>query len=114
MSTVTTENLEAQRDGLNRLLRGYRALINSPDTDPVQKQELNEGIINNTLDLDNVNAILAAIKKAVDDGTFDPKREIASEEVIAALKRLSDDVALVPLDFESPQPLADKITLTVT
>lgn len=113
MSTVSTEDLEAQRDGLNRLLRGYRALINSPDTDQTAKNELNEGIINNTRDLNNVEAILAAINKAINEGTFDPKKEIASEEVIAALKRLADDVLLVPADFIMPTVLADSLNVTV-
>ena len=113
MTTVSTDDLEARRDGIGRLLRGYRALIASPDTELLEKQELNEGIINNTRDLDNVNAILSAIQRAVDDGTFDPKREVASEEVIAALKRLSDDVSLVPLDFEAPKPLSDSLTVSV-
>jgi hypothetical protein len=113
MATVSTEDLEAQRDGLNRLLRGYRALINSPDTDQTAKNELNEGIANNTRDLNNVEAILATINKAINDGTFAPKKEIASEEVIAALKRLADDVLLVPADFEMPTVLADNLNVTV-
>ena len=113
MATVSTEDLEAQRDGLNRLLRGYRALINSPDTDQATKVELNEGIINNTRDLNNVEAILAAINKAITDGTFSPKKEIAPEEVIAALKRIADDVQLVPSDFEMPTVLADTLNVSV-
>ena len=111
---LDTDELESRRDGLNRLLRGYRALISSPDTAQEVKNELNEGISNSTAELNAVLAVLADIATLIATGYPDHEKEQASQAVIDALKDLADDVALVPLDFASPAVLADKLDITVT
>lgn len=110
---IDTGELTSRRDGLNRLLRGYRALISSPDTVQEVKNELNEGIINSIAERDAVAAVLAAIDALVATGYPDHAKEQASQAVIDALADLAADVALVPLDFASPALLADNLDITV-
>ena len=110
---LDTDELESRRDGLDRLLRGYRALISSPDTAQEAKNELNEGIMNSTAELNAVLAVLAAIAALVATDYPGHAKEQASQAVIDALKSLADDVALVPLDFESPGLLADTLAVDV-
>lgn len=110
---IDTEELTSRRDGLNRLLRGYRALISSPDAAQDAKNELNEGIINSTAELNAVLAVLATIDALVGTGYPDHEKEQASQAVIDALADLAADVALVPKDFASPALLADNLDITV-
>lgn len=110
---IDTGELTSRRDGLNRLLRGYRALISSPDTVQEVKNELNEGIINSIAERDAVAAVLAAIDALVLTGYPGHEKEQASQAVIDALADLAADVALVPLDFASPALLADKLDVAI-
>jgi ribonuclease HI len=104
---IDTDELTQREEGLKRLLRGYRALFFSPDTNPDEKQELQEGITKNEAELAAVQKVLAALSALASLGYPDHTKETASQTIIDALKRLADDVALAPKDFAEPTLLAD-------
>lgn len=112
---IDTSTLDLDKAAFERILRGYRVLQSSSQaqSDPDLAKEINEGIANNERDLANTNAILASVAKWESDGTPLYKREIASQSVIDALKRIADEVALVPLDFETPELLSNGGTIIV-
>jgi len=107
---IDTDSLEDDKSGFERILRGYRTALASPNAqgNPELLAELQEGIANNQRDLDNTNAILAAVAKWDGDGTPLHEKEVASQTVINLIKALADELALVPGDFTpKPEILAD-------
>jgi hypothetical protein len=110
---IDTDELSSREDGLKRLLRGFRALFFSPDTTAVEKQELQEEINKNEAELVAVQNVLSSLSVLVDLGYPDHIKGTASQAVIDALKRLADDVALVPKDFAEPVMLSDGGSIVV-
>lgn len=115
MTTINTDQLDADSEGFKRLLRGLKTLLASPSIQDNAEllAELREAIANNERDLENTEAILNAVSKWELDETPLHHKEIASQTIIDAIKQLADDVALVPGDFMPPDLLADAATATV-
>lgn len=110
---VDTDELLDRKSGLLSLLVGYRALLASPDATAEEKAELAEGIAKNEKELALVGAALAALMALADNGYPDHVLEEASPAIIDALKKLVDDIGLVPKDFKAPVLLADGGTVVV-
>lgn len=110
---IDTDELSSREEGLKRLLRGFRTLLSSPDTTPEEKSELQEDMNKNEIELAAVQKVLADLSNLVDLGYPSHIKGTASQAIIDALKRLADDVALVPKDFAGPVVLADGGTVAV-
>lgn len=114
MATVDTDVLIARREAALRLLVGFRTLQTSPDSGIEEDAELAEAITNAELVVSDANNMLQSIQNATNNGFFVPKKEIASREVIAKLKKLSESVTLAVNDFEEPDLSADRLDVTVS
>ena len=113
MATVDTDVLIARREAALRLLVGFRTLQTSPDSGADEDAELAEAINNAELIVADANRILVSIEIATNNGFFMPKKEVASREVIAKLKKLSESVVLAVNDFQEPDLSADRLDVTV-
>lgn len=114
MATVDTDVLIARREAAERLLVGFRTLQTSPDSGPDEDAELAEAITNAELVISDANAMLQSIQNATINGFFVPKKEVASPDVIAKLKKLSESVILAVNDFQEPDLIADTLVVTVS
>ena len=108
---IDTDALQAQKEGLERLLIGYRTVIASPDTTPFEKEEAQQGMTDNTSEWQRTTTLLDAATVYFDNGGH--KKQQAPKAVIDALKRLSDNVSLVVGDFEEPVLTADSGTIVL-
>lgn len=111
---IDTDKLQEQVTGLARIEVGYRTLLNSPDSTPELNAELQSGLNADSRRKQLAIVALEAIGAWEADGGMADTKEPASQSAIDALKRLAEDVALIPLDFVlEPQPTADSGTVNV-
>ena len=101
------EELIQRREGLKRLLTGFRTLISSPDTTSEVKKELEEERVKNEGYLKAVEDWLKATDALMATGYPEHQLGVASPEVIEAIKSLVATVNLVPQDYQAPVALAD-------
>jgi hypothetical protein len=113
---IDTDQLEENIENLGKLINGYKILISGSPSIGVSQEaiiEMNEGLARKTAQQRALQVIVDASSAAETLDAFTPDREEASQEVIDLLKMLSDEVSLVPSDFNAPKLLADGGTVII-